>query len=98
MIYPFDRQMNKLPFSSITIENILTKKAVCLLHILSLKYRETSNGVAIVQGEFVLGYRSGHLAVIETREKGSKLVTKLNKSLKQEGFFSRTSNYLFGDD
>lgn len=97
-IYPFTKDMVKLAVCGITINNILSKKAVSALHILSLRYKATSVGVVIIQAEFVIGYRSGQVAVIEYKDKECKIVTKLNKTLKSEGIFSKTSSFFFGDE
>jgi hypothetical protein len=63
-IYPFDKEMNKLTMTGITINSILSKKAVSTLHIVSMRYKPTSTGVVVTHAEFVLGHRSGQVAVI----------------------------------
>ena len=82
----------------ITVSNIFSKKAICAVHVISLKYKPTSSGVAILQAEFVLGCRSGQLALIECNGKDCKIVARLNKTIKSEGFLSKTSTFFFGDE
>lgn len=95
-IYPFDKDMNKLSMCGITISSILTKKAVSALHVMALKYKPIPSGIVLLEAEFVLGHRSGHLAVISYKDKDCRLVSRLNRTLKSDGFLSKTSSFFFG--
>jgi len=90
--------MNKLIMCGITINNILTKKAVSALHVLSLKYKPIPSGIVLLEAEFVLGHRSGQLALISFKDKDCRLVARLNRTLKSEGLFSKTSSFFFGEE
>ena len=74
--------MSKLSQNGITVKNIFEKKAISVIHFIYLKYRPSPTGVTIFQAEFVLGCRSGQLALIEYNGKECKIMAKFNKTLK----------------
>lgn len=88
--------MNKLIMCGITLSNILTKKAVSSLHVLTLKYKPIPSGIVLLEAEFVLGHRSGQVAVISYKDKDCRLLAKLNRTLKSDGILSKTSSFFFG--
>lgn len=81
-IYPFTKDMSRLPTCSITLADILTRKAVTALHVNLLRYKVHPQSVTILEAEFVLGHRSGQLAVIQYKDKECKVIQRLNKALK----------------
>lgn len=90
--------MSKLNPSSVNLNGILPRRIVTIIHVKKLNFRPTSSGVSIISGEFVLGYTSGQIAVIEYKDKDASFKARLNKSLKGENFLTKTSSFFFGGE
>ncbi len=62
--YPFKADLSKLSPCTISLSEVLTRKSVTAIYVHKLKYRVHSNGLSITEAEFVLGHRSGQVALI----------------------------------
>jgi hypothetical protein len=63
-VYPFNKEMAKLPQTNITLTDILPRKVISTMHIKSMTYKINPNTILITQAVFIVGYRSGHLLTI----------------------------------
>lgn len=98
-VYPFTSDMTKLLTSTILLTDILPKKLMSTLHISSLTAKASGGtSVLVLHGEFIIGYRTGQLIVVEYKEKVCKVRERYNKALKGESIFSRASSAFFGSD
>ncbi len=97
-LYPFTPDLTKLIPATIPLAGILPRKLIATLHIKSLTAKQQNTSVAVQQGEFIIGYRSGQLIVVEYKDKECRVKERYNKSLKAESFMSRASSALFGSE
>ncbi len=56
--------MTRQPTCTIVLTDILTKKAVSTLYVSRLAYKDAYKGVVITEAEFIIGHRSGQIALI----------------------------------
>lgn len=66
--------MTKLITSTIPLSNILSKKLMATLHIVSLTVKPTTGTSVVIQhAEFIIGYRTGQLVLVEYKDKDCKV-------------------------
>lgn len=63
-LYPHRPDMSRLTACTINLGDILPKKLVSTLHIVSLAHRSGSTSTIINQAQFIVGFRSGQLIVV----------------------------------
>jgi hypothetical protein len=97
-VYSFKSDMTKSINSTISLTDILPRKIIATIHVNNLIFKANSSSVNIVQGEFVIGYRTGQLIVVEYKDRETKVKYRYNRSLKGEGFLSRASSSFFGSE
>ncbi len=90
--------MTKMITSTIPLTNILSKKLIATIYVVSLTVKPNNTSVIIEHAEFIIGYRAGQLIEIEYKDKECKVRYRYNKALKGESFFSRASSAFFGND
>ena len=95
-VYPLRNDMSKLITSTIPLTDIMPRKIIATIHVTSLVVRPATASVSIQAAEFIIGYRSGQIIVVEYKDKECKVKHRFNKTLKNEGFFSRASSAIFG--
>jgi hypothetical protein len=97
-VYPFKNDMSRLAVSTLLLSDVLPRKAIATVHVNSLIFKPSSASVTVTQAEFILGYRSGQLVVVEYKDRECRIRQRLNRALKGEGFFSRASSAIFGGE
>jgi hypothetical protein len=97
-VYPFKSDMTNLIKSTISLTDILPRKIIATIHVNNLIFKANTSSVNIIQGEFVIGYRTGQLIVVEYKDREAKVKYRYNRSLKGEGFLSRASSTIFGSE
>lgn len=97
-LYPFKNDMSRLATSTLALTDILPRKLIATIHVVSINFRPNSASVTILQAEFILGYRTGHLILVEYKDRDCRVKQRFNRSLKGEGFFSRASSAIFGGE
>lgn len=90
--------MNRLATSTIILNDILTRKLIATIHVSSIVFKPNPSSVTITQAEFILGFRTGQLIVVEYKDRECKVKQRFNKVLKGEGFLSRASSAIFGGE
>lgn len=90
--------MSRLATSTLVLSDILPRKIIATIHVNSIIFKPSSTSVIISQAEFVLGYRSGQLVVVEYKDRDCRLKQRLNRGLKSEGFFSKAATYFSGGE
>ena len=68
-INPLNKDMTKLNPITINLNNILSRRIVTTILATNISYKPTNNGVSISYAQFILGYMSGHLIVVECKGK-----------------------------
>ena len=77
----------------------MARRFISTLHIVKLAYRrQISTSVIVTNLEVIVGYRSGQLIKIVYNGKECKVKEKYNRTLKSEGFLSKASSAIFGND
>lgn len=97
-VYPLRNDMSKLITSTIPLTDIMPRKTIATIHITSLIVKPASSSVSIQAAEFIIGYRSGQIIIVEYKDRECKVKQRFNKTLKNEGFFSRASSAIFGGE
>jgi hypothetical protein len=97
-VYPFRDDMSRLTTSTLVLTDILPRKIIATIHVNSITFKPTSTSVTITQAEFVLGYRSGQLVVVEYKDRDCRVKQRFNRGLKGEGFFSKAASYFSGGE
>ena len=97
-IYPFKEDMSKLATNSISLEEIMPRKIISLIHVLDIQFKAALSSVSITSLELLLGYRSGQIIILEYQNKECKIKCRLNKALKSDGFMFRATSMFFASE
>jgi hypothetical protein len=97
-VYPFKNDMSRLPSSTLLLTDILPRKIIATVHVVSLLFKPAAASLAVTQAEFIVGYRTGQLVVVEYKDRECRVKQRFNRGLKGEGFFSRASSAIFGGE
>ncbi len=97
-VYPFKNDMARLTTSTLVLSDILPRKIIATIHVNSIVFKASSTSVTITQAEFILGYRSGQLVVVEYKDRDCRVKQRFNRGLKGEGFFSKAASYFSGGE
>lgn len=97
-VYPFKNDMARLATSTLLLTDILPRKIISTIHVITINFRPSTTSITILQAEFILGFRTGQLVVVEFKDRECRVKQRFNRALKGEGFFSRASSAIFGGE
>lgn len=69
----YRQDMTKLITANISLTDLLPRKIISFLRVVNFNFKPNSSTISILSAEFIVGYRSGQLAIIEYKNKSCKI-------------------------